>query len=223
MTLHGDVQVAVRPAVDARLALACQADLRAVIHAARDADDLLAPCCAPGPRPWQVWQGVAMVSPCPPQVGQVPTWTIEPRMVWRTWRTSPVPLQVAQRTGEVPGSAPLPLQVVQSSSRVISISFSTPKTASSKVRSRRYCRSAPRRGALRDRRLLRPNPAKAEQVAEDIGKIGEIDRVKSGAPPGAFHPGMTEAVVSRPLLRVGEHGVGLVDFLEALFRVRLPC
>jgi hypothetical protein len=53
-------------------------------------------------------QGEGIVSPAPLQVGQVPTLTIEPRKVSRTWRTSPVPRQVAQRTGDVPGSAPLP-------------------------------------------------------------------------------------------------------------------
>ena len=84
-------------------------------------------------RPWQVWQGVAMVSPLPWQVGQVVTLTIEPRKVWRTWRTSPLPLQVAQRTGVVPGSAPLPRQVGQVSWRVTCTSFSAPAMLSSKL------------------------------------------------------------------------------------------
>ena len=49
------------------------------------------------PRPLHVWQSVVIVSPRPLQVGQVVTWTIEPSKVWRTWRTSPLPPQVAQR------------------------------------------------------------------------------------------------------------------------------
>ena len=48
----------------------------------------------------------------------------------------PVPLHSEQRTGDVPGSARLPLHSGHVSWRVTSISFSHPKTASSKVKLR---------------------------------------------------------------------------------------
>ena len=126
------------------------------------------------PRPRQVWQGVVITSPSPLQVGQVVTWTIEPRKVWRTWRTSPRPPQVAQRWGVVPGSAPVPRQVEQTSSRVISISFSTPKTDFFEGEDDRVVQigAAARGIAPAAAPTARPHP-KAEELFEDIG---EIDR-----------------------------------------------
>ena len=65
------------------------------------------------PLPPHTSQGVVMTSPRPWQRGQVLTLIIEPRKVWRTERTSPVPLQSGQREGVVPGAAPLPLHSSQ--------------------------------------------------------------------------------------------------------------
>src|SRR5579872_3405648 len=75
-------------------------------------------------------------------------------------------------------------------------------------------------------RLPRPAPrataekiAEAEEVAEDIRKIGEQRRVEVAAVAGArAHPGMAETVVLRPLLRVAQHAVGFRGFLEFFFR-----
>ena len=61
------------------------------------------------PAPRQVGHGEAITSPLPLHVGHGPDCIIEPKIVCRTWRTSPRPLQVWQRCGLVPGAAPLPL------------------------------------------------------------------------------------------------------------------
>ena len=165
---------------------------------------------------------MAIVSPAPLQVGQVATCTIEPRKVWRTWRTSPVPLQVAQRTGEVPGSAPLPLQVRADLIAGDLDFFLDPKDGffEGQLQAVLQVRAAARRVARAPRRA--PEPAKAEQVSEDIGKIGEID-VEIRRAARAAHPGVTEAVIGRALFRVGEDGIGFVDLFEALFSIRLLC
>ncbi len=51
-------------------------------------------------------QGLLTTSPSPPQRGQVVIWVKKPA----ERRTSPMPLHCGQRTGWVPGSAPLPEQ-----------------------------------------------------------------------------------------------------------------
>jgi hypothetical protein len=63
----------------------------------------------------------------------------------------------------------------------------------------------------------------AEDVAEDILKVGEDGGVESAGTTAraAGDAGMTEAVVARALLAVGENGVGLAALLEALFRFRI--
>jgi len=84
-------------------------------------------------RPLHSWHTLGINSPVPPQVLQVATLTNWPRMDCCTRRTSPVPLQVVQAMGRVPGSAPLPPHVAHVSGRRYSISRSAPKMASSKV------------------------------------------------------------------------------------------
>ena len=74
-----------------------------------------------------------MILPVPLQASQVRTVAKEPNMVFCCTRTWPVPPQVVQVTGLVPGLAPVPPQVLQFSSRGIKISFLTPKADSSKV------------------------------------------------------------------------------------------
>jgi len=123
-----EVQIPLRAAVQARLTLAGQSDLGASsTPAGRGTFRVRERRTAP--RPLQFLQGEGITSPVPLQAGQAVTLTIEPRKVSRTWRTSPLPRQVVQRTGEVPGSAPEPRQTSQTSSRSRRISFSTPEAA----------------------------------------------------------------------------------------------
>src|SRR5690606_34010306 len=69
---------------------------------------------------------------------------------------------------------------------------------------------------------LRPAPSAAgtKDLAKDVAKGV---RETTGAAHACAHPrigidsGMTEAVVSRPFLGVGQHFVGFLDFLEFLF------
>ena len=59
--------------------------------------------------------------------------TIWPRIVCETRRRSPVPLHSGQRSGSLPGSAPLPLQVAHWTGAGKWISRLTPLTASARV------------------------------------------------------------------------------------------
>src|SRR5262249_15819348 len=75
-------------------------------------------------------------------------------------------------------------------------------------------------------RLVARRPAPAPHVAEERREVdvlearlavaeGEVLRARSG--PGGRHAlerGVAESVVSRPLLRLGQDVVGLLDFLE---------
>ena len=147
------------------------------------------------PRPWQVWQGVANGFTRPPQVGQVATCTMEPRIVWRTWRTSPVPLQVVQRTGDVPGSAPEPLQVEHSLIPGDFDFFFNPEDGLLEcqvhvvleVASAARCISSAAVGATKS--------AKAKQVSQNIRKVGEID-IDIWRCPWSGHTGVAKAIVS---------------------------
>ena len=62
--------------------------------------------------------------------------------------------------------------------------------------------------------------AEAEHVAQDVGEVPELveDRwIEAGpAAGGAAHSGVAEAIVRRPLLDIGEDGVGFRRFLELL-------
>src|SRR5947209_7305421 len=79
-------------------------------------------------------------------------------------------------------------------------------------------------------RLMRPAPAtpSAEKSLEEIFEDG----AEACLEPGGRCPHAAEPVILRALVGVGEHGVGLADFLEArlrggiagvLVRVELPC
>ena len=85
------------------------------------------------PVPLQSWHGSLMILPVPRQAEHGRVAVNEPRIVFCWVRTCPVPPQVVQRTGCVPGLAPVPPQVEQLSSRGIRISRRTPNAASSKV------------------------------------------------------------------------------------------
>ena len=125
------------------------ADLRAVVDATGDGDGFCVRCGVPGRGRGRSWQGLTITSPCAAAGragGDLHHGTEEGlahlahfAAARRRWSSA---------WGVVPGSAPVPRQVEQTSSRVISISFSTPKTASSKVRLS-ACSSGQRRGAAR--------------------------------------------------------------------------
>src|SRR6478609_9637045 len=83
--------------------------------------------CSVRPSPLHASHGFSITSPRPRQRGQVcETWK-NPREL-TTW---PRPRQVLQVTAREPAEAPLPEHLVQVSSLRTSISFSTPKAASS--------------------------------------------------------------------------------------------
>ena len=84
------------------------------------------------PRPLHLGQGSETILPLPLQFGQVRTFWIVPKGVLELVRTWPVPLQVGQALGCVPGLAPVPWQFSQGSSRTRLISLSQPLAASSK-------------------------------------------------------------------------------------------
>src|SRR5690606_42071843 len=74
------------------------------------------------PWPRQVVQGSAIVSPAPPERGQV-------RATWKkplAWRTRPAPPQVLQMVGLVPALAPEPSQTSQLIKVGMAISTSAP-------------------------------------------------------------------------------------------------
>src|SRR5258706_15871957 len=60
--------------------------------------------------------------------------------------------------------------------------------------------------------------AAAEEAFEEVLEDGPEADVLA-ATPGAHRP---EAVVLRALVRIGQHGIGLVDFLEALLGGLVP-
>ena len=62
----------------------------------------------------------------------------------------------------------------------------------------------------------RRTAAEAEDVAQDVGEVGEDRGIEPAEAAGAAHALVAEAVVARPLLGVGEHRVGLGGLLEAL-------
>ena len=68
-------------------------------------------------------------------------------------------------------------------------------------------------------RLSTPARA-AEEGVEDVAEAADVEAFE-GAREGALGAGVPEAVVHGALLRVGEHLVGLVDLLEALLGARL--
>ena len=117
--------------------------------------------------------------PSPLQRSQVATLTNCPKMDCWMRRTSPVPPHWTQGTGGFPGSAPDPPQMMQDSQRESSTSFSTPKTASSKVSSTRRRRSAPRCGP---RRAELPAPKKLSKRSPMSPKGNPS--APPGAPPG---------------------------------------
>ena len=58
--------------------------------------------------------------------------------------------------------------------------------------------------------------AEPEEIAEDVGEVGEVTRIEAAGPAAAVDGGVAIAVVPGALLLVGEHLVRLGRFLEAL-------
>ena len=131
----------------------------------------------------------------------------------------PVHYRWSSCTGDVPGSAPEPLQCEQVSSRWNSISFSTPKTASSNVSVTCICKSRPRRGERRERRPVE-KPNSAEQFFEDIAKVRGVIVEAAAHIAKAF---LAKAVIAGALFRIGEHAVGFVDLFELFLGIRPLC
>ncbi|MBA7475811.1 hypothetical protein ES707_11185 [subsurface metagenome] len=121
----------------------------------------------PVPRHWG--QGSVIILPSPWHWEQVVVLVKRPNMLCWTRRTCPVPLQLGQRLGWLPGLQPMPWHREQFSVRNISISFSQSKAVSSKVMVSRYCRSAPRWGAWRVA-VVAP-PKKASKISPKPPKL----------------------------------------------------
>ena len=78
------------------------------------------------PVPLQSWQGLVMICPRPPHLGQAEEVTICPKGVFWARVICPEPWQLPQTDGAVPGLAPLPWQVEQFSVRGTSMVGSRP-------------------------------------------------------------------------------------------------
>ena len=129
---------------------------------------------------------------------------------------------MVQVIGDLPGAAPLPLHWSHSSRRRTFTCLVTPNTASSNssVRSSRI--SAPRCARDRRRRAsTAEHVTKSEKVAEDVLHVDEVRRIESATAAIAGNARMSEAVVARTLLAVGQHRVRFAAFLELLFRFRI--
>ena len=104
-------------------------------------------------------------------------------------RTSPLPPQVVQAVGLVPGLAPLPSQSLQRSSVLSLTVFLTPVATSASVSLTVTRMSWPRRASACGRAAAeeRLEAAHAAEVAhEDVERLGQIDVVE--AEPAAAPP-----------------------------------
>ena len=216
------VQVAGRPAVAARLALAGQADAAALAHAGGDVDAHFL-TVRTAPAPWQVGQGSSITVPEPPQREQ--GWEIE-NMPWPWLPRCRAPRSADTPFGVVPGLAPVPWQVGQVSCVGTDSGICAPEIAWSKEIDTWASRSPPRCARARRSRATPAAPARAapdaaEQVGEDVAHVGgvEVEVAKAAEPaagPAAGRERARAAVVLLALLGVAQHVVGLGDLLEAL-------
>jgi len=77
-------------------------------------------------------------------------------------------------------------------------------------------------GAAATASPLAEQVAETEHVSKNVAEILEDGGIESRRTSSiAAHAGVSEAVVQRSLLAVGENGVRLRDFLELLFRIRI--
>ena len=129
---------------------------------------LILACFLTVPFPLQLSQGSFITSPVPWQFVHVLVVCIWPSIVFWTCLTVPVPLHTEHFDTVVPGFAPVPLHIEHVSGLVTSISFSTPKNASSNVISIFKFKSAPLRGPLDcalEELVLAPPPKNDENMS----------------------------------------------------------
>src|ERR1035437_5698094 len=88
------------------------------------------------PEPWQLLHGESISLPFPLHVGQTLTCTYVAKPALRIFWILPAPPHLGQILADVPGFAPDPPQTSHLSVLGISISFSVPLAASSRVISR---------------------------------------------------------------------------------------
>ncbi len=198
--------------IDPRLAVAAAANA----HAAVDTGGIAASsvfCFLILPWPWRLVQGSGMILPVPRQCGQVCCTLKKP---WRIC-TEPLPPQVPQVLGWVPGLAPLPWQVSQVSQLGMRISVDLPLAASSSVISMAYDRSLPRYSCRPPRP---PAPRWPPNISPKISPKASAspNPPPPGPPPSAVgvHAGVAVLVVGRAFWAVGEHFVGLLGLFELL-------
>ena len=117
------------------------------------------------PFPLHSLHGVSVIFPLPWQWSHVEVDTKLPKGVCLWTLTWPDPPHVGHVLTFVPGSAPEPLQCSQFSLLVIEISFSTPKTASSKVNVTVYSISLPLTGPFLLLELPPPPPKNDSKIS----------------------------------------------------------
>ncbi len=61
----------------------------------------------------------------------------------------------------------------------------------------------------------------AEHIAEDVAEAGAAETARAARAGALIHAGMSELIVGRPLLRIGQDLVGLLGLLELRFGIRL--
>ena len=211
------VKIAGRRALGAGLALAGQADARAVLDARRDRH-LQGALALHRARPWQTRQGLRITRPAPPQVGQVRSTRKNP--CWA--RTLPAPWQVAQVSAARPlSSEPVPAQASQVTRVGTRSAALTPANASAEVDLDRLADVGP--GCAPARRAAPPpmnSPNIWSKMSPSPPPAGS--RTRRGPPAAALlEGGMAEAVVGGALLLVLQDVVGLVELLE--FAPRPAC
>src|SRR5580698_9299949 len=63
--------------------------------------------------------------------------------------------------------------------------------------------------------------AESEKLAENVAEVLEDRRIETRALTNATESGVSEAIVGRSFVGIGEDGVGLTHFLEFFFRIRI--
>ena len=192
-------QIPSRTTVDARLTLFTDAYTLTIINTCRNNDlDLLFIRNVSGTTAIRTFipdnlTGTATIRTGLHVLNRTEQWTAGVYTIW------PFPLHFGQVSGEVPGFAPVPWQVAHSSFRFISISFSQPKIASSKVMRTLVRTLAPCIGPFRPAAAA---SAAAEQIAENIAEniahisATEIEAAKSARSACASVKGrMTKLII----------------------------
>jgi len=212
------IQIAGRTVALARLALAAQPDLRAVIHAGRDRHGQLArPLHDAGPGALLARRVDDFAAPVAARALGHVHHAAQERLPDLAHLAGAVTVGAGARAGAHFGAA-----AVAHVTRVAALDLDInvgPKDRLFELDREIVAQIAP---------LHRPGPAAAGAHAEPAEELLEnlVEARESPAEPPeaarhpAVHTGMAEAVVGRALVVVGEHAVRLVDLLEAFFGVR---